>query len=70
MTRFATTRSALPAGWGADEVLAIGITEPGLAQTLSVERLKADSVYKLWCSLEGHAEAGMKAKITSGARRR
>jgi len=54
---------------GGDEILEIGVTQPGVAQALAVDRLKGDSIYKLWCSLEGHAEAGMKAKIGVARRR-
>lgn len=54
---------------GDDEVLEIGRKEPGEVGTLNIDRLKPDSKYLLWCSLEGHAEAGMEASLKVGKKR-
>ena len=48
---------------GAHEVLAIGVTEPSDFGSVDIDRLKADSKYDLWCSLEGHRKAGMEATL-------
>jgi len=44
-------------------VLAIGVTEPSDFGSVDIDRLKADSKYDLWCSLEGHRKAGMEATL-------
>jgi plastocyanin len=48
---------------GAERVLAIGETLPGGVNTLPATRLRRDSRYVFWCSLEGHREAGMEAVL-------
>ena len=48
---------------GSPSVLATGLTLPGLFDTLPLTKLRADSRYLLWCSLEGHRSAGMEATL-------
>ena len=54
---------------GSANTLAIGETLPGEFNTLAVTRLVRDSRYVLWCSLEGHREAGMEAILRVKRRR-
>ncbi|HYH62009.1 MAG TPA: hypothetical protein VD766_09095 [Solirubrobacterales bacterium] len=55
---------------GARRELAIGVTEPGLTGSVTIERLKPESKYDLWCSLEGHREAGMEATLKVAKKKR
>lgn len=55
---------------GGDDELAIGVTEPGLTGSVNISRLKPGSKYDLWCSLEGHREAGMEATLKVKKKRR
>ena len=48
---------------GSPTLLATGLTLPGLFETLPLTKLKADSRYLLWCSLDGHRPAGMEATV-------
>ena len=47
---------------GGDVVWEIGALGPDEVGSIS-ERLKKDSKYILWCSLDGHRESGMKALL-------
>lgn len=53
---------------GDDEVLETGEKQPDEVGTLNL-RLKADSKYLLWCSLDGHQESGMEASLRVRKRR-
>lgn len=53
-----------------DEVVAIGETEPGEVNAFPVIKLKQRSKYTLWCSLEGHQDAGMDAELKVKRRKR
>ena len=54
---------------GGESILEIGVTEPGLVGSISIARLRPDSRYRLWCSLDGHAESGMEAVLKVRERR-
>lgn len=54
---------------GAQKVLEIGETLPGTFNTLSVAKLRRDSRYVLWCSLDGHRDAGMEAVLRVAKKR-
>jgi len=54
---------------GAENVLEIGETLPGAFNTLAVPKLRSDSRYVLWCSLEGHSDAGMEAVLRVARKR-
>ena len=48
---------------GSDAVTELPETLPGEVNTFPEMKLKADSKYILWCSLDGHREAGMEAGL-------
>jgi len=48
---------------GSEVILEIGDTDPGDTNTLPETKLKRDSKYILWCSLDGHRDAGMEAAL-------
>ena len=54
---------------GAKKVAAIGETKPGGVSAFPLMRLKRDSKYVLWCSLDGHRESGMEAALKVRKRR-
>lgn len=47
---------------GDRRIFAVGELEPGGVGQIT-PRLKRDSRYELWCSLEGHRDAGMEAVL-------
>jgi plastocyanin len=47
---------------GGAEILEIGEIEPGTFDRITT-KLRKDSKYMLWCSLDGHREAGMEAEL-------
>jgi hypothetical protein len=53
---------------GSDHVYSFGETAPGEQASLDL-RLRRASRYRLWCSLEGHAELGMVAKLKTAKRK-
>jgi hypothetical protein len=53
---------------GSDRVVAIPET-PSQELSRIETSLRPRSRYRLWCSLEGHREAGMKAEVRTGRRR-
>lgn len=55
---------------GARRKRTTGRVMPGEIGSLSVRKLRAASVYRLWCSLDGHVAAGMSALITVKPKRR
>lgn len=55
---------------GGSAVLAIGVTEPGQVGSVTIPRLKPRARYQLWCSLEGHREAGMEATLKVAKRKK
>jgi uncharacterized cupredoxin-like copper-binding protein len=48
---------------GSSNVKALPETQSGEVNTFPVMKLKADSRYILWCSLDGHRESGMEADL-------
>jgi plastocyanin len=48
---------------GTEKVLAIGELQSGEVGELT-PKLKPDSKYTIWCSLDGHRQSGMKAVLT------
>jgi plastocyanin len=48
---------------GSDGLVALPETLPGGVSTFPMMKLKANSTYILWCSLDGHRESGMEADL-------
>lgn len=48
---------------GTDKVIELPETASGGVNAFPVMKLKADSKYVLWCSLDGHRESGMEANL-------
>jgi plastocyanin len=48
---------------GSDTVVELPETPSGGVNSFPVMKLKADSKYILWCSLDGHRESGMEADL-------
>ncbi len=55
---------------GAREVVSVGETPSGGVVTFPQMKLRRDSKYVLWCSLDGHREAGMEAAFRVKRKRR
>lgn len=53
---------------GSPRVYSYGETGPGQSTRLTL-KLRRASVYRLWCSLEGHAELGMRARLRVSRRK-
>lgn len=49
---------------------ATGVVPPGEIGELDIPKLKPSSTYRLWCSLDGHAAAGMEAVVRVKKKRR
>jgi plastocyanin len=54
---------------GTETVIELPETPPGDVNTFPEVKLKADSRYILWCSLDGHRDAGMEAGLKVKRRR-
>lgn len=54
---------------GSKRVRSLPELEPGGVDSLSFKRLKPASRYDLWCSLDGHRESGMEARLKVRKRR-
>jgi uncharacterized cupredoxin-like copper-binding protein len=53
---------------GSETVRSMGELEPGQVGNLDT-KLKRDSRYVIWCSLDGHRESGMEAELRVKKRR-
>jgi hypothetical protein len=54
---------------GSATILELPETEPGGVATFPLMKLKQDSKYIIWCSLDGHRESGMEADLRVRRRR-